>query len=185
MAKNKKKKVRHQAPQPKETGKSTRLLNHGILILLTLLACYLLLNSNAGYRGLKDNFIMNNVKFILARPNLTYDQKMGAKFPKDYPYVQFLKSNTPDSAVILLPPRSLKSMLGSTNGAQNKLWDEYFLYPRKLLNVDEKDNPLLAKVNYVAIINNWGYDYIQERYGIHYDKKVPYSVVPVREAKQQ
>ncbi|MFZ0391451.1 MAG: hypothetical protein WAN36_13415 [Calditrichia bacterium] len=151
---------------------------------LTLIITLALFRSNAGYRAVTDVFIKRNLDFIRQQPGLTYDQKMAAKFPKDYPFVMYVKEATPDSAVILMPPRSVKSMLNATNGAQNKWWSEYFLYPRRLVYADDAGNPLLDSLTHILIINNWGYDYLLEHYQTSYTNKAPYAVLKIPDRKQ-
>ncbi len=182
-AKRKKKKKTSPSSSPASGGFSG--LSHLLLILLTLLGIYLLLAGISGYRNLRDHFVRNNLKFILQNPGLSYEEKMRIKFPRDYPYVMFVKKNTPDSAVIVMPPRSVKSVFKKTHGAQNKIWDEYFLYPRKLLYADETENPLMQEVTHVMIINNWGYDFLEEKYGLNYPRKAAYTILPVRRGTNQ
>lgn len=127
---------------------------------------------------------MANLKFIVGWPSLPVEEKWKIKFPNDFSYIHFVKTNTPDSAVIVMPPNSFQSQLSSSNGAQNKIWAEYFLYPRKLVYADENDNPLLEQANYIMIVNYWGYDYLKEKYGIVIPMTAPYTVAPIRKGEE-
>ena len=181
----KKKKSKRSSPPAPFQKKSFSGFNHILLIMLVLIGIYLLLAAVPGYKNMRDRFVLGNLKFILKNPALDYPEKMRIKFPRDYPFVMFVKQNTPDTAVIVMPPKSVKSVFKKTHGAQNKIWDEYFLYPRKLLYADEQDNPLMQKITHIMIINNWGYDFLEEKFGLSYPRKAAYTVLPVRREKSR
>ena len=62
-------------------------------------------------------------------------------------------------------------------GVKSKLWNTYFLYPRKVVGENEKDSsPLYAQVTHVMIVDAWGYDKLT--YPV--SRKEKYAVLPIR-----
>ncbi|MDD5231399.1 MAG: hypothetical protein PHC43_08725, partial [Candidatus Marinimicrobia bacterium] len=58
----------------------------------------------------------------------------------------------------------------------NKAWSTYFLYPRRLVYEAEKEkNPFYDKVDYVAIVNFWGYDKLEYEVA----QKIKLNILPV------
>ncbi len=153
-------------------------------MLFTFLGIYLLIVGVNGYKFLWTRYVFSNLEVIRKYPYLSYDEKMRIKLHRDYDFVMYVKRNTPDSAVIVMPPLSVKSIFRKNNGARSKLWDEYFLYPRKLVYADEKNNPLLEKGTHIMIMNTWGYDYLEKKYGIKYTRRDPYTVLPIKVEKR-
>jgi hypothetical protein len=105
---------------------------------------------------------------------LSAEQKLAGKCGFDYIYADFIKVNTPDSAVILMPSFSaLYPSDGSTDfnransaGVKNKAWATYFLYPRKLVYPNEVGNKYADSISYIAVANY--VDYAGNRYNSRY-----------------
>lgn len=98
--------------------------------------------------------VFRDLVFILENPRASYDKKMEEKVGKQfYNYVRFIKNNTPDDAKILIPP--FPAYPWPQTG--NIPYMTYFLYPRVLLNGEEKSPNFYLKsgiVDYVLIA--WG-----------------------------
>ena len=89
----------------------------------------------------------------------TEQQKYEAKWGQgEITYVYKIKNGTPDSSIILLPPKKTFTDVGFKS-APDLPWITYFLYPRIVVYEDEKaTNPNYAKANYLVSINGWGID---------------------------
>lgn len=92
-------------------------------------------------------------------PELTMDDKRYFKIA-NYWYLDYLKKQCPQDAVVLLPPSSAVDTSEEMNLLSNSEWVSYFLFPRLCISLDEKDaKPLLySKVTHVAIVRGWGYE---------------------------
>ena len=138
-----------------------------------------------GYKWLWDSLVVNNVKIMHKNPKMTLPQKWSVKCGFDYQYLDYLKNNTPEDAIILMPakdkiyPKGQKSDFNtkSSAGIKNKAWAVYFLYPRKLVYENEIDNPYYDSINYVAIVNFLGYENLDYAVG----KKKKYTILPVHQ----
>jgi len=109
-------------------------------ILFLVLGQYIVKDFN-GIKGSRPFFILRNI-------NLSYDAKMEIMVGKtSYNYVIFLKENTPEDSTILIPPQGFPWPHTSNVG-----YFRYFLYPRKLVNGNEKDSKVdLKSVDFVLI----------------------------------
>lgn len=114
-------------------------------------------------------------------PKLTTDAKRFFKIP-NYWYLKYLRENTPENAVILLPPSAAVDTSSEMKFMSHSDWVEYFIYPRLCVSEDEKMSKpeLYAKANYVAIVFGWGYD------KLHYvpAKYEPEIVLPIDSVKK-
>lgn len=94
-------------------------------------------------------------------PDITWEIKRQFRM-ENYWYIQTIQEVSPanQNTVVLLPPRSAVDSTPKFKELCDPEWMEYFLYPRLCISEDEKETKkeLYARVNYVAIINNWGYD---------------------------
>ncbi|MBL7800449.1 MAG: hypothetical protein JNL95_06950 [Chitinophagales bacterium] len=115
--------------------------------------------SQNGYDWLFNTMLANNLKTIEQHPDLNTQQKYEAKWGQgEITYVYKMKNETPESAVILLPPKKTFTDVGFKS-APDLPWITYFLYPRVVVYEDEKaTNPNYAKANYLVSINGWGID---------------------------
>ncbi len=110
---------------------------------------------------------------------LTYEDKMGYKVGL-YPLITYVKQNTPENAVILLPlGDSVLSNTGKWNFVYDPDWMEYFLYPRLCLaRGREKEYPALAnRVTHVLIVQGKGYDLL--KYDVPLDQRPSEAIMPI------
>jgi|GEM_PF-673449 len=79
---------------------------------------------------------------------------------EDYWYIKFIVENTPDSAVVLLPPLHAIDTSAEFNSLNDPEYMEYFLYPRLCVSEDQRETKkdLYARATHVCIVNGWGYD---------------------------
>jgi len=194
MAKSKKQKRREAQKAGNQPEKKKFVLPSIVKNLLILGGVLLLLKTlkenNAGYNWVVDTQIIKSQENIEKFKELNYDQKMQAKLGFTVKYFDFIKQNTPDTAVILMPPDTIirpKGQVHYTKTAMNgyttnRKWVSYFLYPRKLVYEDHlEDYPeLVDDVTHVAIINEWGYDKLPYRVS----KKNKYSIMPIKIPQQ-
>jgi hypothetical protein len=93
-----------------------------------------------------------------------------------YPFLKFIAETTPPDAIILLPPKSAIKEAKYEFIFESE-WVEYFIYPRLCVGEDEKLllPELYKRVNYVTLVNGWGYD------KLHYELKdrMNYGVAPI------
>lgn len=78
----------------------------------------------------------------------SYDEKMRSYWGPIYDYFSFIKSNTPEDAVILIPPQMSPWQTEGNAGLVR-----YFLYPRKVINGELTD---INYTNVEYILITWG-----------------------------
>lgn len=164
-------------PSPQTTRTSpdyfSWIVKNGIAAIVTGLLVYSLLESQQSYNWVYNGLLKGNMETIKKYPDLTLDQKFEMKLGYTYTYLNFIKNNTPQNAVILYPgseaffPKDVKSPFEGT--PYNKIWATRFLYPRKLIIPSEVGkNHYSDKITHVAIVNGLGYDKLnyepKERY---------------------
>jgi len=86
--------------------------------------------------------------FILKNFGLSYDQKMGISIGKvPYDYIMFVKKIIPEDSTVLIPPQGYP-----WPQTGNVAYLRYFIYPRKLINGNEKDPKVdLKSLDFVLI----------------------------------
>lgn len=107
--------------------------------------------------------------FILRNINLSYDQKMEMMMGKlFYDYAAFIKNNTPEKSTILIPPQGFPWPQTGNVG-----YLRYLLFPRNLINGNEKDSKVgLGSVDYVLIdygestISEYGFTNIWPKFNV-------------------
>lgn len=110
---------------------------------------------------------------------LTLEDKFGYKVGV-YPLLKYVKENTPENAVILLPPGDSAI---SNNSKWNFIyvpdWVEYFIYPRLCVaQGQEADHPDLTKrATHVLIIEGKGYDKL--KYEVPVEQRPMEAVLPI------
>jgi hypothetical protein len=134
-----------------------------------------------GYNWAYYGLLKGNMAAIRANPDLTLEQKYEQKLGIDYAYLQFVKSATPEDAVILYPsredffPEGIESPF--KQGVSNKTWGLRFLYPRKLVLPSEMETNRYANdITHVAIVNGRGY----ERLDYEVETPIEHGVLPVK-----
>lgn len=185
MGKKKMHRKKQKQKQVQTQDRSTPLRSKDMIaLIISFLVVFVLYKTVGGYKWLWDTLVIGNIKMIRKYPDLTIEKKWEVKCGFDYTYLNFIKKNTPEDAIILMPsdsalyPEGQKSDFNTRNsaGVKNKAWSTYFLYPRKVVYEREKEsNPLYTKVNYVAIANYKGY----EKLSYKIDKKQKYYVLPI------
>jgi len=123
---------------------------------------YGLFNSVQGYDWLLNTMLKGNFETIEQNPPdptvaQRYEIKWGGRIGMgEISYVNRIKQQTPDSAIILIPPRKLLTDVGFKSMPE-MAWLTYFLYPRKVVYEDDKDSSkLYTKADYVLAVNGWG-----------------------------
>ncbi len=178
--KRRKKAKKKQQEEVKKLNKPSFFINVSIS-LVTIFILYILYLTVPGYNHLVHVYTIENSKFILSNLNISLDRKYQAKLRNDYVFIQFVKNNTPDTAIILMPPPEVfdKSSLNRSGswGVRSKIWSSYFLYPRILIKEDEQDTypELYSSITHVMIVNKWGYD----KLNYQPSTKMKYGVLPV------
>ena len=132
-----------------------------------------------------EKLIGQNIETIEQYGHLDNQQKKEAKLGFAVRYYNFINEQTPDSSIILMPPNDIiKNTTGNYkfhDKAVAKGWVSYFVYPRRVVFEDEKNEypELYKKVTHVAIINNWGY----EKLNYNVSGKQPYTVLPIKKTQ--
>lgn len=135
----------------------------GLIIYVLVFQC---IQKQPGYNWAYNSLMKGNYKVIRENRKLTPDQRLEAKIGINYAYWKFLKENTPEDAVILYPttqiffPKDQKSHF--TGEPANKTMAARFLHPRILVYPTETETSRFGKqITHVAIVNGWGYDYLE------------------------
>ena len=131
---------------------------------------------NAGYDWLLNTMLAGNLKTIEENPDKTIQQRYELKWgPGEIAYTNKIKLATPDTAIILLPPKKIIQDVGFKSVVELP-WITYFLYPRKMVYADSVRSPLYAQATYLVSINGWGLD----KTGYTVDKPEPFMVLPIK-----
>lgn len=135
-----------------------------------------LFNNVEGYDWLLNTMLKGNLETIEKYPNLTTQQRYEAKWGGEVNYLFQIKSSTPDSAIVLLPPRQtlkdvgLKSMVDPPHVA-------YFLYPRKAVYEDDKaTNKNYKYAKFLVSVNGWGLDKLSQPVS----NPQPFMILPIQ-----
>ncbi|MCB9186889.1 MAG: hypothetical protein H6601_09100 [Flavobacteriales bacterium] len=194
MAKSKKKQRREAKKAGKQLEKKKFVLPSIVKNFLILGGVLLLLKTlkenNAGYNWVVESQIIQSQESMKKFKDLTYQQKMEAKLGFTMRYFDFIRKNTPDTAVILMPPDTVIRPPGQVHHTKTAMngyttiytWVSYFIYPRKLVYEDRKERfpQLTDKVTHVAIINKWGYNKLPYRV----NQENEYSIMPIKMPQQ-
>jgi len=142
-----------------------------IQIIINVL-CYGLIVLVLGQYVIKDfeTVRYNRPFFILKNINLSYDKKMEMKAGEiPYSFAMFIKNNTQQDSTILIPPQGYP-----WDKTSNVAYLRYFLYPRNLVNGDEKDSKVsLFYIDYVLIdygetnVSQYGYTNFWPKFGVN------------------
>ena len=132
---------------------------------------------NAGYDWLLNSMLKANLDIIEKNPDKTLQQRYELKWGQgEITYTDKIKTATPDSAIILMPPKKTLQEVGFKSMVDLP-WLTYFLYPRRMVYEDDKDkSPLYAKSTYVVSINGYGLDKV----GYAVQKAEPFMVLPIK-----
>lgn len=173
MEKNRKKKrpdSKQKTPKHKislsRIGKSRKaiFLKNLILAFLLIIAVFALTREGESYHWFYKNLLKSNFEYITGQKGeFDLEKKYSSKLRFNYVYLDYLKKNTPEDAIILMPN---KEVFLQENSAQKfnhhmaaKGYTSFFLYPRQVVYEREKGkNALYDQVSHIAIVNKWGYD---------------------------
>ena len=93
---------------PKPYNVITRYVIRNVLVFgLFILIIYLLYFLNPGYKWLVNGPILQNWRIVWSYPHLELDKKYEAKLGFDYEYINLIKQNTPENAVLLMPGKEI------------------------------------------------------------------------------
>lgn len=133
--------------------------------------------------SMKEKIASGQMKSLTLEDKLNY--KVGV-----YSLLKYVKENTPENAVILLPPGdSAISNNNKWNFIYAPDWVEYFIYPRLCVaQGQEADHPDLAKrATHVLIIEGKGYERL--KYNVPAEQRAMEAILPIdnppSEAKPQ
>lgn len=133
---------------------------------VAMAGCFLLytaISMEEGYQWVWNGLLKGNWTYIRQHRHASLEERNQMKMGFNYAYLNYIKKNTPDDAIILFPlkehitEQSGNMKLGGEITAKN--WVTHFVYPRKALYKDEEaTNPLYGRVTHVAIIAGHGYE---------------------------
>jgi hypothetical protein len=136
---------------------------------------YVIFNNIQGYDWLYNTMLKGNLETISQNPDLTIAQRYNLK-SGEIGYVYRIKESSPDSAIIIIPPKDLLTKVGFKSAVELP-WLTYFVYPRKVVYEDDKDSSKLYKqANYVLAVNGWGFDKLNYRV----DRPESFMVLPLK-----
>lgn len=117
----------------------------GTSILKTLIITSLIFIGIEG-AGRTTGLIYSKLLQIIKSPFASYESKMAAAYPGFYPAMQHVKKLTPEDANIYIPPQGNPWEIEG-----NMAMVEYFLYPRKVKNLDPNTINNLPPKSYLLI----------------------------------
>ena len=88
---------------------------------------------NSGYDWLLNTMLKGNLETIERNPDKTLIQRYELKWGQgEITYVNKIKEQTPDNAIVLLPPKKILLDVGFKS-VVDLPWITYFLYPRRMV----------------------------------------------------
>ena len=127
---------------------------------------------NDGYKWFFSSLLKNNIKMLQDKKvkRMDLNQKYESKLGFDYRFLKHIADNTPENAIILMPPDSIifpkkgkiffnKNMKSAS--IKNKNWAtissyDSYAYIRKLVYEKINENSkYVDKATHVAILNHW------------------------------
>lgn len=96
-----------------------------------------------------------------------------------YPFIEYIIKNTPDTAVIVLPPYDSLGGKKQYDFIYDPEWAEYFLYPRLCVSAHPKlvHPELMKRATHVLVMEGWGYSLL--KYNIPDGQRPPQAVLPI------
>lgn len=126
---------------------------------------FIMTSQCVGYDWIYNTLIKNTYDSADQIKGLTIDQKIESKMGFDAKFLLYLKAQTPEDAIILMPPyeqvkRKNDGGAFSNDSASisNVSWASYFVFPRKLV-YEGTESEYRDKVTHVAIVDKWGYQF--------------------------
>lgn len=130
---------------------------------------------NSGYDWLLNSMLKNNLETIEKNPDKTIQERYLLKWgTAEIVYIDSMKKLTPDTAILMLPPKSVTTAVGFKSMVDLP-WVVYFLYPRRVVYGDSIHDPLYDKADYLVSINGWGLDKVKTPV----EKPAPFLVLPL------
>ncbi len=151
--------------------RSILMLSAGLIILTTTI------KNNAGYNWAWNNLLTGNWKIIRANRSATIADRYAMKMGFTAQFLEHIKQNTPENAVILFPAKAQlqeKNQYNIDPNIAGRNWVLHYLYPRQVIYADEDYTPLLQRVNYIAIVNGYGYEFLN----VEPEKRPPFALFP-------
>lgn len=112
--------------------------------------------------------------FIAKHLNFNYEQKINEQWGLSYRYLMFVKANTEENSLILIPPQTMIWYATGNAGVVR-----YFLYPRQVHGTGDIYDKLLDPYSYDYILLAWG-EWIngkKEEYGWPKEKIVAEKII--------
>jgi hypothetical protein len=148
---------------------------------------------NSGYDWLYNTMLKANLETIEKNPDKTLLEKYELKWgPGEILFVNQIKTVVPDTATVLLPPRSIFKQVGyvmtqtgpivqridqpncKNFSMSDVAWISYFLYPRKIVFADSTGSSVKGAA-YIVSIAGWGLDRV--KYPV--EKPESFMVLPI------
>lgn len=101
-----------------------------------------------------------------AYPDLNIHGRFSTKFGLDYQLMQGIVQQTPDDAVIYIPPKEIWPARYKHMPGKREAWLSFFLYPRKVYLAKSKDQAPPEDCTHIVLVEGWGEEF------------VPYSLTP-------
>lgn len=177
--KNRQKSKNNPIPNRKGISFAWVVKNMVALIVALFLLNKFVISIQPGYNWAY-NMLQKNLEYTRLYAQTTTDNRFEMKLGLSHVYLRYLKENTPENAVILLPPKEAFYPEGEerifSGEPYNKLWATRFLYPRRVVIPSELGvTPWSEKITHVAIVNGRGYEYLD----YEVPQKTPHIVLPI------
>lgn len=175
-----------KAQNPQKSHILVRIGKQFVVALVGLILIVQIKESSDGYKWVYEGLLKGNLELIKKYPNLSVDERYQMKMGFPLVYLNYIKQNTSDSAVILFPEvrffSDTKDPKQDLSGIGDWGFTKYayyrFLYPRKVvLEPEIEKSPFFEKVTHVAIINGWGYDYL--KYSVPEEHRVYNTILSI------
>lgn len=145
-----------------------------------------IVKTNAAYGWLIDGYAKGNLNVAKQYGGLTNEQKLEMKLGYDYAFIELIRRQTPDNAVVFYPSRKdfTDKLPGSRITFSGNLCDKLsavrFLYPRRIvIEAERGKTPWSKKVTHVAVMNGHGLEMLPYNPG----PGMEISVLPVDSTK--
>lgn len=151
-----------------------------VAVLAVSTATFIIIKEQPGYNWTYNSLLKGNMKTIRLYPKLTLNNRFEMKLGMSYDFLNYIKEQTPDNAVLLYPSQEDFFPPGKQSPFQhepyNKTWATRFLYPRKLVLPNELDkNKYASEISHVVIVNGKGF----ERIPYPMEHKIEHGVFPI------
>lgn len=174
------KKIIQPVKKDKEDKTLSLIIGNVISGAMLLLLLTVFQKNNKGYKWMWNNLVKNNQQTLSEYSYLTDYEKNLQRHGNLFKYLDNINKNTPDDAIILMPPDSVIDKLNpklKLSSLKSRILVTYFIYPRRAVyNNNEWDKNIISKANYIAIVNYSGYEKLSRPPA----KKLAFTVLPLR-----